>query len=662
MCKLCVFAGTTEGRQLVEFLCTQDVQVTACVATEYGETLLEPAENLTVSAARLTEEDMVSLFSREKFDLVVDVTHPYAPVVTENIAAACRESGTDYQRLLRDGAGAPQDAVFVPDIPGAVSYLNTREGKILLTTGSKELHLYTGIRDFEERVYARVLPMEDSLRLCTEAGLKPSHILAMQGPFSLEMNVAMLGSVGAAYMVTKESGTAGGFDEKITAARKAGVKLVVVGRPPQKEGLGYNDTLAALCGRFGFTWKPEVTVIGIGPGNRSAMTVEVLEALERADCIVGAGRMLQSVVEEGKPFCDAIAPQKISDFIHSHREYRHFVVAMSGDVGFYSGAKKLLPLLEDCKVKLLPGLSSLVCLCARLGCSYEDVVTVSAHGRSRSILPDIRRHPRVFTLVGGENGMGELCRKLTKEGLGAVRLHVGQRLSYPDEQIIEGTAEELAERTFHSLCVALIENDHAACVATHGLPDEMFIRGQGEQGVVPMTKSEVRSVCLSKLQLTENAVCWDVGAGTGSVSIEMALQARSGRVYAIERKMEAVNLLRKNAEKFGTEHLSIVMGLAPGACENLPAPTHVFIGGTAGNMKEILQLIFRKNPHARVVATAIALESVSEIMECIGQCPSLHTEVVCLNVARDRAVGRYHMMTGQNPIYIFTLQAGGDQE
>ena len=187
MSKICVFAGTTEGRTLVEFLCTQNVQVTACVATEYGETLLYPAENLEISAQRLTQPQMQELFADRRFDLVVDATHPYAPVVTENIAEACRQTGTEYLRLLRDGSDLPEDAVFAEDIDHVVSYLNETEGTVLLTTGSKELAHYTGIHDFENRVYARVLPMEDSLHLCQSAGLKPSHIIAMQGPFSLEL-------------------------------------------------------------------------------------------------------------------------------------------------------------------------------------------------------------------------------------------------------------------------------------------------------------------------------------------------------------------------------------------------------------------------------------------------------------------------------------------
>ena len=120
MSKLCVFAGTTEGRALVEFLAGQPVAVTACVATEYGETLLPAADNLTVSAKRMTREEMRTMMEREGFDLVVDATHPYAAEVTENIAGACGDTGTEYLRLLREENTAPEDAVFVPDAGSAV--------------------------------------------------------------------------------------------------------------------------------------------------------------------------------------------------------------------------------------------------------------------------------------------------------------------------------------------------------------------------------------------------------------------------------------------------------------------------------------------------------------------------------------------------------------
>lgn len=654
MYKICVFAGTTEGRELTEFLSAQPVSVTACVATEYGETLLTPSPNLTVSARRLTEAEMEEFFASERFNLVADATHPYASEVTENIAAACAATGTEYLRLLRSGSLAPEDAVFTEDISQAAAYLSTRPGNILLTTGSKELKKFASIRDFENRVYARVLPMEESLRLCREAGLNSAHILAMQGPFSREMNVAMLKAVGAGYLVTKDSGTIGGFDEKIAAAQEAGAKLVVIGRPPQRDGLDFGQTISLLCRRFQLRWTPKVAVIGIGPGNRKAMTEEVREALSQADCVIGAKRMVEAVAETGQAVHHAIASEAIAGFILEHREYRRFAVAMSGDVGFFSGAKKLLPLLTECDVSLLPGLSSMAYLCARLGTSYEDVTPISLHGRHRDLIPEVRRNGRVFLLVGGENSVGKLCRELTDAGLGMVKVSVGQRLSYADERITVGTAALLADQAFEALSVALIENDQANPVVTHGLPDEAFARAES----IPMTKSEVRSVCLSKLRLTEKAVAWDVGAGTGSVCVEMAIQARKGHIYAIERKDEAVSVLEENRRRFRVENLTVVPGLAPAACQDLPAPTHAFLGGSSGNMKEILTLLLEKNPDVRIVATAITLESVAELTACMKSFPFSETEVISMSVAKNKEAGPYNLMTGQNPIYIFTMQGG----
>lgn len=655
MYKLCVFAGTTEGRRLVEFLSGQDVAVTACVATEYGGTLLRAADNVTVCAKRMAQDEMERMFSAEEFDCVVDATHPYATVVTENIAAACRNTGREYLRLARE-SGSADGAVFVEDADDAVEFLNATEGNILLTTGSKELLRYTGIANFPERVYARVLPMEDSLRACKSAGLQPSHIFAMQGPFSREMNLAILRSTGAGYLVTKLTGHAGGLEEKLAAAAELGVTVVAIGRPQQVEGLDFSELIDLLCRRYGLAWQPQVCIVGIGAGEEDTLTREAHDAIKRADCLIGAARMLEFAVQGQGTFC-AIAPEKIAQFILSHREHREFAVLMSGDTGFFSGTRKLLPLLKSCGVRILPGLSSMSCLCARLGTSYEDVVPVSIHGRDHDIVPDVLRHRRVFALVGGENGMPDLCRHLTEAGLGDVRISVGERLGYGDEKITQGTAAELMQSHFHTLSVALIEHDRPHIV-THGVRDEMFQRGNAADGaVVPMTKREVRAVSLSQLQLTQDAVCWDIGAGTGSVSIEMAMQATNGWVYAVEKKRDAIHLMEENRKKFFVENLTIVSGNAPEVCIDLPAPTHVFIGGSSGNLREILALARQKNPAVRIVATAIALETVGELTNCLNAMQWRETEVVSLSAARDRRAGSYHLMTGQNPVTIFTFQA-----
>ncbi len=657
MSKICIFGGTTEGRKLAEFLSGQPCDVMVCVATDYGQTLLPEAEHVSVSARRLPVGEIVSLLTEHRFDLVIDATHPYAQSITKSIARACRETETLRWRLLRSASGVSPEHTYVETVSDAAAFLSETEGNILLTTGSKELAGFSQLPGFSERVWARVLPLQSSLDACAQAGLPASHIFAMQGPFSEAMNAAMLRTIGAQYLVTKDGGTPGGFEEKESAAKSAGARLVVIGRPPEEEGLSLSKTISALCTRFGFAPKPEVFIAGIGPGSEALQTQEVRAAIRRADCLIGARRMLDAVAGPQQLTIDAIAPETIASHIAQHPECGVFCVVMSGDTGFYSGTKKLLPLLKECRVRVLPGLSSMSYLCARLGVSYEDAVPVSLHGRDLDIAREVRRRRKVFTLVGGDGGMQALCERLTQAGLGHVRIAVGERLSYPDEAITRGTAQELRSHTFDKLSAALIENDTPNEIVTPGLPDEAFLRELEPGKLVPMTKSEVRSICLSKLRLTPNAVCWDVGAGTGSVSIEMARLCADGTVYAIEKSERALALLEQNKEAFSASNMQIIPGPAPEACRDLPAPTHAFLGGTSGSVRDILALLLEKNPHVRIVATAVTLESVSALSACMEDFEA--AECVSVQVSKAAALGRYHLMQAQNPVYIFTLQNGG---
>lgn len=657
MSKICIFGGTTEGRKLAEFLSGQPCDVMVCVATDYGQTLLPEAEHVSVSARRLPVGEIVSLLTEHRFDLVIDATHPYAQSITKSIARACRETETLRWRLLRSASGVSPEHTYVETVSDAAAFLSETEGNILLTTGSKELAGFSQLPGFSERVWARVLPLQSSLDACAQAGLPASHIFAMQGPFSEAMNAAMLRTIGAQYLVTKDGGTPGGFEEKESAAKSAGARLVVIGRPPEEEGLSLSKTISALCTRFGFAPKPEVFIAGIGPGSEALQTQEVRAAIRRADCLIGARRMLDAMAGPQQLTIDAIAPETIASHIAQHPECGVFCVVMSGDTGFYSGTKKLLPLLKEYRVRVLPGLSSMSYLCARVGVSYEDAVPVSLHGRDFDIAREVRRRRKVFTLVGGDGGMQALCERLTQAGLGHVRIAVGERLSYPDEAITRGTAQELRSHTFDKLSAALIENDTPNEIVTPGLPDEAFLRNLEPGKLVPMTKSEVRSICLSKLRLTPNAVCWDVGAGTGSVSIEMARLCADGTVYAIEKNEQALALLEKNRESFSASNMQIIPGLAPEACRDLPAPTHAFLGGTSGSVRDILALLLEKNPHVCIVATAVTLESVSALSACMEDFEA--AECVSVQVSKAAALGQYHLMQAQNPVYIFTLQNGG---
>ena len=657
MSEICVFAGTTEGRRLLEFLAGQNVAVMACVATEYGETLAPKADNIEISARRLDGEAMIQLFNRRRFDLVIDATHPFAVQASENIAAACAAAGVAYLRLNRDGAASDGDAVVVDSIQAAADFLAKHPGNALLATGSKELAPYTAVPDYRERFWPRVLPMQSSLEACAAAGFAPAHIIAMQGPFSVDMNVATLKAIRADWLVTKDSGSSGGFGDKLEAARLAGARCIVIGRPRQSEGSTFAETVAALMERFHLKDVRRIDIVGIGMGSRATLTYEAAEALDACDCLIGASRMLEAAAREGKPAYAGIAPAKIAETIAAHPEHRRVAVVMSGDSGFFSGTKKLLPLLAGHRVRVIPGLSSMQVLCARLGTSWDDAHAMSLHGRSGSVTPFVMKYGKVFALTDGVDALKRVCADLIDAGLGDARVSVGQRLSYPDEAILTGTASELADTDVAPLSALLVEHQTKLAPLPVGLPDEAFIRELGENGrAVPMTKSEVRAVSISKLRLTEDAVVWDVGAGTGSVSVEAALLCPKGQVHAIECREDAANLIERNARRFALRSLSVVRGTAPEALTDLPAPTHVFIGGSSGNMRDIVGAALAKNPRARFVVNVIALESVGELAALIKEFDFDEGEIVQLSIARSRRLGRYNLMNGLNPIWIGTLQ------
>lgn len=246
-----VFAGTTEGRQLIELLAANPCNITACVATDYGEEVLPEHPNLTVLAGRRGSDDIEQLLREQRFDCVFDATHPYATAVTHNIQTACIAADTPYLRILREES-ATQNCTYVQNAKEAAEYCNRIDGNVLLTTGSKELDCFTTVSDYATRIIPRVLPTPDSLSRCIQLGFAAKNIICMQGPFSTELNIATLKQIGAACLVTKDSGSAGGFAEKCEAARAVGAHLVVIGRPPQTNGVTLRELPKIMEQRYGY--------------------------------------------------------------------------------------------------------------------------------------------------------------------------------------------------------------------------------------------------------------------------------------------------------------------------------------------------------------------------------------------------------------------------
>ena len=390
----------------------------------------------------------------------------------------------------------------------------------------------------------------------------------------------------------------------------------------------------------------KVTLIGMGCGPET-LTAEASGALAEADLCVGAARLLGYLPESDAARIAEYRPGAICALLEEKAPERACVL-LSGDSGFYSGAAKLIPLLREqgVEVQTLPGVSSLQVLAATLGRPWQDWLLRSAHGTACDPVPAVMQGRPALFLTSGAEGPGDLCRSLTEAGLGDLPVTVGEDLGQKSERIVRGTAAEFAGKEFAPLNLLLAEPAPRYPARTPGIPDGEFLREQ-----VPMTKQEVRAVILAKLAVGPEDVCWDVGAGTGSVSVELSQHASA--VYAVERNPDAAALIRRNRKRFCAWNLRLIEKEAPEALYELPKPDAVFIGGSGGHLEEILETVCRANPEARICVSAIALETLqcaAETLQRLG----LEAEVTQIGVSRTREAGPLHLLTAQNPVFLIT--------
>lgn len=412
----------------------------------------------------------------------------------------------------------------------------------------------------------------------------------------------------------------------------------------------------------------KIDIIGAGPGNPELLTGAARKALAACDVVIGAERALRTAAGATSARQVALVrSREIVDCLAEDASWGRACVVMTGDTGMFSGAKRLTALLQeraDFEVEVHPGVGSAAYLAARLGRPWESWRFASAHGASCDIVAEARRGGTLLLATSNGQTPGELAVELTGAGWGVVPVTVAERLSYPDERVTTCTAEEIAGKIFDDLNVMLVDFDALDVVfcspdemcnrwpyKTPGIPDEYFIRGK-----VPMTKSEIRSVALSKLKIAEGEFVWDVGAGTGSVSVEAALLARTGRVYAIERNPAALELIRKNADAFSCDNIVVVEGTAPQALNGLPAPDAVFVGGSAGQLEAIVKQALAFNPHVRICVTCITIETLAQACALLSGDRFASFDVCQVAVNHADAVGAYHLMRSQNPVFIVSAQ------
>ena len=754
-----IFSGTTEGRELSSLLAERGYDCTVSVATEYGCEVMEMQEGVSVRTGRLNQEQMCVCFRQKNYLCVIDATHPFAGVVSAEIKRACGQEGLPYLRFCRPTEWESEEkikgksALSFDTAWEAATWLKEREGKILLTTGSKDLSQIAGVIADPSRLYVRVLPGVESLQACEKAGIPKSQIIACQGPFSVEMNTALLHFSGARFLLTKETGRAGGFPEKMEAAYACGVQPVVIRNPenrnPGGEARGTErnqfsfSLFAALIAEVDAlarqrkeeakvstategTLQRILILAGVGTGNPAQQTQELVEALADADVIFGSSRILRSLRAPEEKKQALYQADRIREELIRHPEWKKVLVAYSGDTGFYSGAQSLLKLLHtdaelfksSFEVKVLCGISSVQYLASKIGKPWQEAKFLSLHGRRGNLIGNLLRYPKCFLLLEGCKQL-RACALMLQDAMekGVVRglrIYFGYQLGSAEEETGVVTVEELSGRTAEGLYLLYLETEEDdRQILTPGIPDADFIRQTAEgnavateenavategnagttEGIsgsgtienggshsgsienrssclapfekgghrtVPMTKEEIRMLALCKLHLTERAVFYDIGGGSGSVSIEAARLCIEGRVYSVEQRADALDLLRRNKERFCCENLEIVAGSAPESLTLLPAPTHVFIGGSDGKLMEILQTVMQKNKDVRIVITCVTLETLAEVQKALAQIgkdwrEKDRVEIIQVAVTKARAVGRYHLFRAQDPVFMITV-------
>lgn len=407
-----------------------------------------------------------------------------------------------------------------------------------------------------------------------------------------------------------------------------------------------------------------INLVGIGLGNPDLLTKSAIDAIDRSGVIIGAKRIVESVKEDfpDKIFFIEYNTEKILEIIKENMG-NEIAIVFSGDISLFSGSIKLVERMnvaiqdekafKNCIINTYPGISSLSYLCAKTNTDISKVKILSFHGREELLYHNIDSNEYTFIITSKAEGVKEICKKLISFGFFDLDITLGENLSYENERITTAKASDLLDMEISDLNCMIISNPDADKSIGFGLSDEVFARDK-----VPITKSEVRAVIISKLDIRPDSICYDIGAGSGSVSIEMARLAYEGKVYAIEKNPLAVELIKKNIHNFSAENIELIHAKAPDGLDNILDADKIFIGGSGGELSSIMEMIFTSKKNHTIVISAITMETIAQITDIvkIAKEKGYDTEITAINVSKSKEVGPYNMMMAQNMVFIGVIK------
>lgn len=403
-----------------------------------------------------------------------------------------------------------------------------------------------------------------------------------------------------------------------------------------------------------------VAVIGVGVEGAAGLSQALLERIARADQLWGSQRLLglfPHVAAEKREIKKNVA-HHLRQLVQRPPEAQVVILA-SGDPGFFGIGATLLTILPPDEVLLFPQPTTLQAAFARLKIPWSEAAFTSAHARRISeVIGAVRRYAQVGILTDPRQNPGWVAEKLIAAGVPDCTAYVLQNLGAEKEKIVQTRLVDLPGGKFADLNVLVLiqDPDWKPVPSFINRPDEAYVHVRGM-----ITKRDVRAVSISRLAVRENDMVWDIGAGSGAVSIELAELAWRGRVYAVEKDNTCLNCIRTNLERFGCQNVEIVAAAAPEGLIGLPEPDAVFIGGSGGKLEEILlhiESVTRKT--CRVIANFTLLENLlaaSHWMQQHGWQPEI-TEA-CFSYGK--MVGSGTRLAPANPVYILggTCMANG---
>lgn len=402
-----------------------------------------------------------------------------------------------------------------------------------------------------------------------------------------------------------------------------------------------------------------VYVVGVGNEGAESLTPRALTIVEKAELLAGGQRLLDCFpdvpaerVKIGARVDEALAT------VAARRHERRVVVLATGDPNYFGITRALLRHVPGEDLEIVPNVSALQWAFAKAREPWDDAAFLTVHGRSMAGLVDaVRGRRKVCLFTDERNTPAAIAKALLEAGLGSHRAILCEDLGGPSERVRHLSLEELARTEAHPLNTLIVLGEGAPepsreAAWAPGLPEEAFDQRKPKLGLI--TKREVRVLSLARLALPPDGVLWDIGAGSGSVSIEAARLAPRGRIFAVEKNAEDVEIIRANVARFAVPQVSVVHARAPERLETLPAPDAVFVGGSGGELREILALAAAQlRPHGRIVVNAITLDTLHAAVTAFREL-ALEHEAILVSIARSKPLLGMMSFEALNPVYVVT--------